>query len=346
MPGPGEAARVLTAPPGHRSRLAGNADRCNRWRDKASMGLGRNAGMKKCTALCFCWGFGFVLPRFCKVRAIRLRGRDGAADRSPPLRGRCPAGQRGVWPAAMRLGWAFAQALPNAGSGWWNVRTARCMRSPPPSVGYADISPSRGEIARQRRGGLTELPAGGSGGLTAIAGMAEEGGLPSGGRRWAHRRWAVRQWFWGRGVRWAGQRRGSISPLEGEMPGRAEGGMAPARRLGVGIWPGTSECTGRLLRDGGEACLGRVCAEPTPLCRLRRHLPLKGGDRPRASWRPHAGAGAAAAASRWVAGWRVGGLVVLRPTERISARRPRPWIRRPKGGRCRRRPALRESRRD
>lgn len=47
MPGPEEAARVLTAPLGHRSRLAGNANRCNRWRDGESMGLGAGAGKKE-----------------------------------------------------------------------------------------------------------------------------------------------------------------------------------------------------------------------------------------------------------------------------------------------------------
>ncbi len=43
--------------------------------------------------------------------------------------------------------------------------------------------------------------------------------------------------------------RHSISPLEGEMAGRPEGGGRNHRRV-----------------------------PSTPLCRLRRHLPLKGGD--------------------------------------------------------------------
>ena len=44
MPGPEEAARASTTPLGHRSRLAGNANRCNRWRDGESMGHGVGAG--------------------------------------------------------------------------------------------------------------------------------------------------------------------------------------------------------------------------------------------------------------------------------------------------------------
>jgi hypothetical protein len=56
---------------------------------------------------------------------------------------------------------------------------------------------------------------------------------------------------------------GVISPFEGEMAGRPEGVGATGRGLlscGSGGW--------RFTRDD-------------PLCRLRRHLPLKGGDYPR-----------------------------------------------------------------
>ena len=144
MPGPGEAARVLTAPPGHRSRLAGNANRCNRWRDKASMGLGRDAGMKKCTALCFCWGFGFVHPRFCRVRVIRLGAGVlswgdtrpveclppfcgggypplSATPTSPPQGGRLPAGVAAASRSCPRAAAAASRRLP----GW--PRKGACL---------------------------------------------------------------------------------------------------------------------------------------------------------------------------------------------------------------------------
>ena len=167
------------------------------------------------------------------------------------------------------------EALPLDGGvcGGMSGRPASCGWSPP-SVGYADISPSRGEIARLRRGRLTELPAGGSGGLTAIAGMAEEGGLPSGGG-------VVEDGWFATGL---GARclvggtvpLGRSPPLEGEMPGRAEGGMDPATRLGGRHFRLTGEfvagCRGSPLPAGGH-----------PLCRRRRHLPLKGGDRPPAA---------------------------------------------------------------
>ena len=225
-----------------------------------------------------------------------------------------------------------------------------CAEPTPPSVGYADISPSRGEIARQRRGGLTELPAGGRGGLTVgrglvkgyragtgfavgrrACGLADEGGLPVAG------------------VAMSGGRDGAarpISPREGEMPGRAEGyGRVPRG------------CVGHLARHfrmHGGGCCG-MAGRPASAGGVRSPPPSVGyadispsrGEIARRRWRrpygdrPPEAAGAPVAVSR-----RVGGLVVLRPTERISARRPRPWIRRPKGGRCRRRPALRESRRD
>jgi hypothetical protein len=116
MPGPGKAARVLTAPPGHRSRLAGNANRCNRWRDGKSIGQGLGAG-KKCAAVrCFCWGNGRGLPRSAVILGC-LHVRPDASRRE--------------------------RQRPSKGEGGWRGRS-------PPSVGYADISPSRGEIGRWR----------------------------------------------------------------------------------------------------------------------------------------------------------------------------------------------------
>ena len=94
MPGPGKAVRVLTAPPGHRSRLAGNANRCNRWRDGESIGPGAGAGKTSAAVRCFCWGNGRGLPRFSRwshavTPLCRLR-------RHLPLKGgdRPPAGCR------------------------------------------------------------------------------------------------------------------------------------------------------------------------------------------------------------------------------------------------------------
>jgi hypothetical protein len=41
-------------------------------------------------------------------------GRDRAADRSPPLWGRCPAGQRGVKPHALSVYWEWKCPKPNS----------------------------------------------------------------------------------------------------------------------------------------------------------------------------------------------------------------------------------------
>ena len=192
------------------------------------------------------------------------------------------------------------------------------------------------------------LPAGGSDGLTAIAGMAgpvgssKMGGSPM---------------FWGRCGWWAGRCRGSISPLEGEMPGRAEGGMAHATRLGV--WPVATRPWGKA--GCHEAWWARHFCLTGEFVAGCRGGPLPAGGHPPLSATPTSppqggrlsasGSGglteiAAGSRGRPHPGWRVGGLVVFRPTERISARRPRPGIGRPKGGRRRRKPALRESRRD
>ncbi len=45
LPGPRPPARVFAEPPGHRSRLAGNAFRCIRWRDATIVGALRQARM-------------------------------------------------------------------------------------------------------------------------------------------------------------------------------------------------------------------------------------------------------------------------------------------------------------
>ena len=203
MPGPGKAARVLTAPPGHRSRLAGNANRCNRWRDRASMGLGRNAGMKKCTALCSCWGFCFVLPRFCKVRVIWLRGRDGAARPISPLEGEMPgraeggiAAYDGTWRDGRILG-GMGLAKRRIERGVWGgtLRDPRGAGAPQregsPGLrgmvlcggGYPPLSATP---TSPPQGGRS--PAGGGGGLTEIAHRRQLGRLwLSHGGLWAGR---------------------------------------------------------------------------------------------------------------------------------------------------------------